>query len=266
MMTTPQLALLTALTLTLPCSAAELRVPGADLARVLEEALTGTQVHLDHDLGKGAKAAPRSFVALPPGLGSKRLEFSVAEQVFDLGSAGEVEYRVNDVNLLRSQVAATARDYVLTLYFEDEGKEVLSRHRGGMFDLGGAVPDLQMNAMKMEVVLTTSSAKDRPSFSSAKVRFDADIRPDGDGASLLAGALESSGYQEQIKRAIEREAQKSIGGPGVLEALSAKLWDALNERAGGKAAKARFDGTDLVIELPEEPQKPAPKAPPKKRR
>jgi hypothetical protein len=246
--------------LALPVLAAEQRIPGADIARVLDDALTGTQVHLDQDLVEGTKRTPQSFVELPEALGQRRLVFSVPEQRFNLESAGQVEYRVNDVNLSQLRLKATDRDFVLTLYFESDGKEVLARHSGGMVDLGGAVPDLQMNQMKMDVTLTPGTSKDRPVFSEARVTFDAEIHPDGSVASWLASALESIGYQEKMKRLIEREAQKSVGSPAVLQALNARLWQSLQERSGGKVAKARFEGTDLVMEVA--PEAPAPVAKP----
>jgi hypothetical protein len=241
--------MLAAWTLALAAAATEQRIPGADIARVLDDALTGTQLHLDQDTLHGTQRVPQSFIALSAALGKRRFAFSIPEQRFDLGSAGQVEYRLNDVNLSQTRFKATDRDFVLTLYFEDLGKEVLGRHLGGMVDLGGAVPDLQMNQMTMEVVLTPSSARDRPAFSEAKVTFDAEIHPDGTAASFLASALESTGYQEVLKRVIEREAQKSVGSPAVLEALSARLWEALKERSGGKVSKAHFEGTDLVMVL-----------------
>lgn len=258
--------MLAACALAAPAAAEELRIPGADIARILDDALAGTQVHLDQDLVEGAVRTPQSFIALPEALGKKRLAFSIPEQRFDLDSAGQVEYRIHDVNLAQLRLTATDHDFVLTLYFESDGKEVLARHSGGMVDLGGAVPDLQMNQMKMDVTLTPSQAKDRPAFSEARVAFDAEIHPDGSAASWLASGLESLGYQEKMKRLIEREAQKSVGSPGVLQALNARLWQALQERSGGKVSKGHFEGTDLVMELAPEVAKaaPAPAPAPKK--
>jgi len=245
--------LLAACALALPAAPTEQRLPGADIARVLDEALAGTQVHLDEDLVEGTRRTPQSFVALPEALGKRRFAFSIPEQRFDLSSAGQVEYRIHDVNLSQTRLKATDHDFVLTLYFESDGKEILARHSGGMVDLGGAVPDLQMNQVKMDVTLTPSPARDRPTFSEAKVSFDAEIHPDGTAGSYLGSALESVGYRQKMMRLIEREAQKSVGSPAVLEALNARLWEALKVRSGGKVAQARFEGTDLVMVMAPEP-------------
>jgi hypothetical protein len=223
------------------------RIPGDELARTLELALDGTKVHLDKDATVSGKRVRRSFVELPDAFGGKRSEFSVPDQALDMGAAGRVVYRVNDVNLDKLAVKSGESDYTLSLFFEDQGKEALAQHSGGMFDLGGVIPDLQMNKMHVDVGLTPE--QNALAFSKAKVKFDADIAPDGSGAALT-GSLE--GYKRQVKDSIEHELQKFVDDI-LLEQLNQKL---------KTFSGVHFEGVDLVRDAVAE--KTEKKAPPPK--
>jgi hypothetical protein len=227
--------------------AQEVRVPGPELAQAFERALTGLDVHLDCDVtGKDGKAIARSFVSLPEGLGGGRTIFSVPDQVVDLGALGRVVYQLRDVNLSKLQVRAREHDYVLTLWFEDQGYELVpARARGEV--LGQLAPDVQMDRMKLELSLTPKQGTAQ--IAKGQITFDADIRPAAEG---LAARLESvdayAGLREALRREIEKQINQSLASPELLAALNARLKQELGARVkSGQVAGARFDGTDVVV-------------------
>ncbi len=159
--------------------AAPVRLTGAELAQTFERSLEGLDVHLDCDVtGKDGKPIARSYVSLPERLGGGRTIFSIPDQVVDLGSLGRVVYQLRDVNLSKLQVRASEREYVLTLWFEDQGFELVpARAKGG--GLGQLAPDVQMDRMKLELSLTPKQGEVQ--IDKGKITFDADIRPASEG-------------------------------------------------------------------------------------
>ncbi len=234
----------------LPGWAEPVRLSGAELAQTLEKSLEGLDVHLDCDVtGADGQPIARSFVSLPERLGGGRTIFSVPDQVVDLGSLGRVVYQVRDINLSRLQVRALEKEYVLSLFFEDKGFElVAARARAG--GLGQLAPDVQMDRMRLDVTLTPKQGA--LEIEKGKITFDADIRPAGEG--LAAGLNDSEAYaglREQLRREIEKQINQSFASPELLKALNARLKDQLAARA---KSPGHFEGTDVVLE-----SRPAPK-------
>src|SRR5688572_7456530 len=131
---------LLALSLLLMCSTAvagERRLAGEDVASTLQKLLEGTEAHLDRDSVSNGKRTARSYVALPQHLGGAKHTVSLPDQRASLGGMGDVVYRRNDVNLNKIGVATAGPAYVVQLFFEEEGKEILSQSSGAMASFGG---------------------------------------------------------------------------------------------------------------------------------
>ena len=224
------------------------RIEGASLAQSMETALQGLDVHLDCDVvGGDGQHIARSYVTLPEQLGGGRTLFSIPDQLVDLGSLGRVTYQLRDVNLSKLAVRATPSAYVLTLWFEDQGLELVAqRARAGGF--GQLAPDVNMDQMKLEVTLTPKQGAAQ--VEKGKVSFDADIRPAGQGLANLASQDSFAGLREQLRREIEKQINQSFASPELIGALNAKLKSEIAAQVkAGKIESAHFDGTDVVLEL-----------------
>jgi hypothetical protein len=218
--------------LLLALAAAPARVSGEELARTIEQSLAGTQIHLD-------RGKQRSFAQLPAAYGGQRSEFTLPDHALELGAAGRVTYRVCDVNLEKLTIVSAGSAFVLTLRFEDQGKELLSHHGGGMLDIGGLVPDFHVDGIRVDATLTPAQ-RTAPAFTSAKVGFDASIAPDGP-AGVLRGGIDS--FKKEIRAVVERELQ-AFANQVMLPALNQYL-----RRHSGM----HFEGVDLVPDAPAAP-------------
>ncbi len=215
-----------------------LRLKGADVAKALEQGLEGLVIHLDYDVaGADGKAVPRSFVELPARLGGERTFFSMPEQAISLGSFGQATYRVRDINLERLTVAAEGGEYVLRLFFEDQGYELVAAGRSA-----GLAPDVQLDRMCLSLHLTPKQGA--AEVEKGTVTFDANTKVAGLEASALLDDV--TGYNAYVKALIEREAAQAIASQGLLRALNDRLKQELTSR-GADAGALRFEGTDLVV-------------------
>jgi hypothetical protein len=239
------------LLLEMAAHAQELRVPGAEVASTFERALTGLDVHLDHDVvGLDGKRIERSFVKLPEASGGERRFFSLPERSVDLGALGRAEYRARDINLSRLAVEASDHDYLVTLFFEDQGFELVAVPQKGSGGLASLIPHVQLEKISLQLVLTPRPGT--AEVKSAKVRFHAEVKPAGMESLFggeAAGALDRlTGYQQLLRTAIEAEASRVLAGPEVLGVLNARLREVLAARGKGTGVpRARFEGTDLVL-------------------
>jgi hypothetical protein len=223
------------------------RIEGSALAASMESALQGLDVHLDCDvIDAEGKHIGRSYVSLPEKLGGGRTLFSIPDQLVDLGSLGRVTYQLRDVNLSKLQVRANEKDYVLTLWFEDQGLELVpARSKAGGF--GQLAPDVNLDQMRLDVTLTPKEGAAQ--IERGKVKFDADIRPVAQGLGALAGGEAFSGMREALRREIEKQINQSLASPELIAALNAQLKTELaNQVKSGSIDGAHFEGTDVVIE------------------
>lgn len=223
------------------------RIAGSTLAASMENALQGLDVHLDCDVVDAeGKHVGRSYVSLPEKLGGGRTLFSIPDQVVDLGSLGQVSYQLRDVNLSKLAVKANEKDYLLTLWFEDKGLELVpARAKAGGF--GQLAPDVNMDQMRLEVTLTPKQGAAQ--IEKGKVAFDADIRPAAQGLAALAGSESLGGLRETLRREIEKQINQSLASPELFAALNAQLKTELTSQVkSGALDSARFDGTDVVVE------------------
>ncbi len=230
-----------------PAPTTTTRIEGTALAASMESALQGLDVHLDCDVVDGeGKHIGRSYVALPEKLGGGRTLFSIPDQVVDLGSLGRVSYQLRDVNLSKLQVRANEKDYVLTLWFEDQGLELTpARAKAGGF--GQLAPDINLDQMRLDVSLTPKQGAAQ--IEKGKVAFDADIRPAAQGLATLAGNDAFAGLRETLRREIEKQINQTLASPELIAALNAQLKSELASQVkSGALEDARFEGTDVVVE------------------
>ena len=222
----------------------EIRIPGASLAEGLDRTLQGLEVHLDYDVpGKKGQPVMRSFVKLPARMGGERTLFSMPNQTIDLGSLGQVQYGIHDVNLSKLKVTVEGDHFLLSLWFEDKGYELVAVRNGGLSQL---VPDLQMDEMKLTLALTPKQGA--AEIERGKVTFDAQIKPGSD--SLGLGPEAFAPFSDRIKQEVEQEANRQLSSKDVLDALNARIAENLASLAGGvSVGKAHFDGTDLLVSL-----------------
>jgi hypothetical protein len=235
--------------------AATVTLRGADIARSLEQALEQTQLHLDDDVvSRDGSHIQRSFVEVGASLGGGRHFFGMPNPVIDLGSAGKIEYRLRDVNLTSISVRAFEGEYIVSLFFEDEGIELVAKSQGQSNRLGIGAPDFHLNRARLDVTCVpaqgpVSAAGERSAFDCTKVKLLADVRPAGTGTAMKVSArlFESAGLEAMVLRHIERELSKELQERQVGHAASRWLWRHVEKPGVAQLVGASFSGTDLAL-------------------
>lgn len=243
---------------------------GPELAKILENAFTGTQIHLADDAS--ASGAPASFILLGPALQGRRTFFSIPAHDVGLGFGGKAHFFVNDVNSdpefvgasagtrakfgKNISVGATPSEFHLVVRFEDDGVEIRGVPAGRFARFRDTVvPDVQIHGMRLLVRLVpvTLPGGHGIGFKPAIVMFYGDIQSEGLGTVSLFGRDldffdELTNYKAELKRTIEREVARIISAN--LPQIGANITAEILRRGaalGVKVAAVRFEGTSLVI-------------------
>ncbi len=236
--------------------ATELVLRGDAIARQIQSSLAGAtgELHCDR-VGPDGKRLPGCFVQLGPSLGDKRFEFSLPDRVVDLGYAGQVYYKVDDVRLKTVEVAAATGEFVIRASFTSKDVALKGTHSV----LGDAViPDIKLDKMLLTVHLKPVASDDgRISYDQPKVEFTASVdntfipRFSVMGQTIdVVDAL--TNYRRELCASIQRQLQRALEDPARKEALAKRIQEGIaGQMAGPMRAVVglRFQGTDLVVKL-----------------
>jgi hypothetical protein len=252
--------------------AAELRLDGPELARMLQTAFNGTTIRLQHDgVDAAGKAVAASFLQLGPNLQGQRILFSVPEQRFSLGLAGEAIYRVNDINSNPAFVINTPKGpkqmgqtisvvampaaYLITIRFEDQGTEILGRSSGRMMRLRESlVPNVEINNIALTIALYPQNTLGGAiAFKPSRVTFFGDIQAQGIANLRVAGHRvdlldQMTDYKTTLKQTIESQVSRLINQN--LPQIAANVQREIVRRGSGfgvRVTEVRFEGTSVVI-------------------
>ena len=266
------LAITASLFLSSSLQAAELRLEGSDLARLIQNAFAGTSIKLHHDLPtQSGNPLPGSFLQLGPNLRNQRLTFSIPDDEESLGFAGSAIFQINDINsdprfvISTPQgrapmgqnigVVATPAAFLINIRFEDEGTEILGKSLGRVSRLRGSlVPNVEVNRMSLQIALFPQTVNNSTiSFKACRVTFFGDIQAQGLANLSVAGrhvdivnAL--TDYKATLKESIERQVARLIDQN--LPQLAAQLQREVMRRGQGlgmRITSVQFNGTTLII-------------------
>lgn len=234
----------------------ELVLKGDAIASQIQASLAGTkgEFHSDRITADG-KRLPGCFIQLGPMLSDKRFEFSLPDRVIDLGYAGEIVYKINDVRLSSVDVTSAGGEFILGAKFASNDVALKGSHSW----LGDAVvPDIKLDNMRLTVHLKPVVTEDgRITYDKPKVEFTADVdntfipRFSVMGRTVdVVDAL--TNYRRDLCYSIQRQMQKALDDPARKASLASKIADGISGQiGGGKSAVLglRFDGTDLIVRL-----------------
>lgn len=255
----------------LPLRAAELRLEGPEIAKMVQTAFNGTVIRLNRDgIGPKGQPIPASFIQLGPAMQNVRFAFSMPEERYSLGFAGNAIYSVNDINSDANYVVKTARGpmkmgqtitviampaaYLITLRFEDVGTEILGRPDGGLSRMrSSVVPNVEVNNISLQIALYPQTVGNSIAFKPSRVTFFGDIQAQGLANLTIAGhhvdIVDSmTDYKSRLKETIEREVAKLIDRS--LPQLAANLQHEIIRRGAGlgvRVTAVRAEGTSIII-------------------
>lgn len=230
--------------------ATELRLSGPAIANQLAVLLEGSKAHLNAD----EKGKPGCYVQFGGGPSAKRFQFSLPNRVRDLGYAGDITYKINDVNLDKLTVEATAQQFILTATFESKDVELKGSHTW----LGDAgVPDIELDRMVLQIKLKPIATKDGSiSYTSPEVSFSA--RVDNTLAPrfrILGNTIDImdtlTNYRNDLCRAIQQQVLTALDRPERKEALAKQVTAAIASQTNdtSRIQSLRWEGTDLLVSL-----------------
>lgn len=234
----------------------ELVLRGDAIARQIQTSLQGAkgEFHADH-VDQKRVHTPGCFLQLGPSLGDRRFEFSLPDRVVDLGYAGQITYRVNDIRLNSIGVASTDGSFVVAANFDTRGAALKGSH-SLLGDL--AVPDIRLDHIRLTVWLKPVVTREGLiTYDEPRVRFTADV----DNTfiprfSLLGQTIDivdsMTSYRRDLCQSIQTQIQRALDDPARKAVLARKLADGISgEITGPKSAVVglRFQGTDLIVKL-----------------
>ncbi|HWA82333.1 MAG TPA: hypothetical protein VG820_02795 [Fimbriimonadaceae bacterium] len=234
----------------------ELTLRGDAVAAQIQKGLAGmkAEFHADRTSPDG-HTIPGCFVQFGPSLGDRRFEFSLPDRVVDLGYAGKIMYKIDNVKLRSVRVEASANEFVLTAAFVSDGVTLKGSHSV----LGdAAVPDIDLENMRLVVrlkpVVTTDNAI---SYDDPKVEFTADV----DNTfiprfTLLGHTIDVvdtlTNYRRDLCESIRKQIQRALDDPTRKAALSKKIAESISGQIAGPNSPIlglKFQGSNLVVRL-----------------
>jgi hypothetical protein len=234
----------------------ELVLHGDAIAAQIQTSLAGTkgELHADKVDAVGTRH-PGCFVQLGPSLGDRRFEFSVPDSVVDLGYAGQIVYKVNDIRLETVGIAASTSEFILSANFMSKGVALKGAHSS----LGGAVvPGIILDHMRLVIHLKPVVTTDgKISYDEPRVKFTSDVDntfiPSFRVMGYTVDVVDAiTHYHRDLCASIERQIQRALEDPTRKAALAQKIQDGISGQIAGTTAalvSLRFQGTDLVVRL-----------------
>ena len=227
-----------------PPAGQELVLRGPALARSLSEALQGTTARFD---------STGCWVHLRGAFGEQNFSFALPDRVRDLGYAGEIRYRIRDINLKDLRVTASDRDFIITAAFESNGVELK-----GVHSLLGdaAVPDVELDNMVLSVMLRpVITGSGSISYEQPRVDFKADVDNTFVPRFAISGRTIDvmdtlTNYRRDLCRSIEVQIQKALDSPERKAALARKIGEVVaSSTKASPVAGLQFRGSDLIVRL-----------------
>ncbi|MFI5385364.1 MAG: hypothetical protein ACHQ50_04500 [Fimbriimonadales bacterium] len=234
----------------------ELVLKGDAIAKQIQASLAGTKGELHSDkVDSDGTRHPGSFVQLGPQLHDRRFEFSLPDHVVNLGYAGKITYRVNDIRLKAVEMASTAGDFVLKAGFVSNGVAIKGSHSS----LGeSVVPGIKLDNMLLVVHLKpVVTGEGRITYDEPRVEFTADVDNTFIPRFTLLGHTVDvmdalTHYREDLCSSIQKQIQRALDDPTRKAALAQKISEGVSGQLagpGGAILGLRFQGTDLVVRL-----------------
>ncbi len=225
----------------------EFKVSGNAIAVQLTQLLAGTKAHFNSD----RKGRPGCYLLIGAADPARRFEFSLPDRVKDLGFAGQIIYRIRDINLSTIKVVADERAFTLIASFESEGVELKGSHSR----LGdAAVPDIELNNMQLRIkLIPVATAGGSISYESPEVSFSADVDNTFVPRFRLLGKTIDimdtlTNYRNQLCRSVQAQIQHALNESSRKEALARQVALAIGP-GSSRVETLRWEGTDLIVVL-----------------
>lgn len=226
----------------------ELRMSGPAVAAQLQSLLAGSKAHFNADEGANAGC----YVQFGNGSSVKRFEFSLPNRVKDLGIAGTITYKINDINLDDLQVSATAQKFVIAARFESRGVELKGLH-SMLGDAG--VPDIELDDMRLQISLKPITTRDGSiTYDDPQVSFTAKV--DNTLAprfSILDHTIDImdtlTNYRDDICHSIQTQVQRALDKTDRKAALAKLIGSAIGNGSQSRIESLRWEGTDLIVKM-----------------
>jgi hypothetical protein len=166
----------------------------------------------------------------------------------------EVKFSVNDVRSQGADVSVSNGQLVLSMGFEEEGREIIGETRVcvsaglGCLDrywADDACPDVEVSGARVTLRLTPGASDGSLTFPSATDSFEADIRVRG-----VSGWLEPlvSNYTADAERRIGREVHAALNTAQVRNAVAAAVMAALRQAGVQRVLSVIPAGNQIVVE------------------
>ena len=234
----------------------ELVLHGDMIAHQIQASLAGTKGELRSDkVDPDGTRHPGSFVQFGPGMKDKRFEFSLPDKRIDLGYAGQITYRVNDIKLDTVDMYSTTREFIITASFISNGVALKGSHSA----LGeSVVPGIKLQNMQLAIhLIPIVTPEGKISYSEPHVTFAADVDntfiPRFSVLGRSVDIVDSlTHYRHDLCETVQTQIQKALDDPARKEALSEKIQEGIAGRLSGPSSAVlslKFQGTDLVVRL-----------------
>lgn len=239
-----------------PATYSEILLKGDIIAKQIQASLSGTKGELHGDLiDKGGSRHPGSFIQLGPQLHDRRFEFSIPDYDIDLGYAGKITYRLNDVQLKSVEIASSPADFVLKAAFLSNGTAIQGSHSA----LGETVvPGIRLNNILLVVHLKpVVTADGKITYDEPRVEFTAEVDntflPKFEVMGQTVDVVDfMTHYRKNLCGTIQRQIQTALDDPARKAALAQKISDGISGQIagpGGAIVGLRFQGSDLIVRL-----------------
>lgn len=232
----------------------EMVLKGDAIAKQIQTTLQGSKGELHSDrVDEDGTRHPACFIQLGPALKDRRFEFSLPDRVVDLGIAGKVVYKVNDVRLGTIDVETSNSEFVFRAGFTSNGVALKDYHSS----LGdAAVPDIKLENILLTIHIKPTVTQDGGiSYDQPKVDFTADV----DNTfiprfSLFGKTIDVvdtlTNYRHDLCTAVQKQIQTALDDPVRKAALGKKIQEGIAGRLAGPGSALlglRFQGADLVV-------------------
>jgi hypothetical protein len=235
----------------------DVRIPTQLIVTLLNNALPGTQLHLNNFGSKHGKSWHKpndSFVKLPPAFGGSQFNFNLPEGRKDLDCGilcpdlGDAKFYVQDWNLSNAQVGWQNSAFKLSLAMESSGREIKSFHTGRVTLGDNGIPDVNINNARMDVFLRPIAENGRLSYTITNVDFNADIQ--ATGACNVFGIDICNplfGYKNTVVSLVETQVRNRLNDPSLRDRVSTAVQPVLNQFGIRQITQVTVSGNDLVI-------------------
>ncbi len=233
----------------------ELVLKGDLIAKQIQGSLAGTKGELHADrIDPDGKRHPGSWVQLGPALKDRRFEFSLPDKTVDLGYAGSITYRVNDVRLNTIAMVSAPSEFVLSATFLSDGVAIKGAHN----TLGeSVVPGIKLDNIRLAIHLKPEVLDGKVSYDEPRVEFTANVDNTfiprftvmGYTVDVMDGLTH---YRHDLCASVQRQIQLALDDPARKAALGAKIQEGIAGQLAGPNSPViglRFQGTDLVVRL-----------------